>query len=155
MKLYKYLFAAVIMLLTSCHNTSRPQDKKADSTVRTLSPEDKKIKRENDIKEAVNNQKMIVGSWELVAVDSADIELKNERIMELPFIKVEFTKDLRITSFLRNNKKVTGTYEWMAQNREIVVTTENGEGHVLIKKVNENELISKEGEFKSYFKRIK
>ena len=126
MKLSKCLIAAVIQLLNSCQNTSDTKEKKAGSAVTALTPEARKVKRENDINEAINNQEMIVGSWEIVSVDSADIELNKERIKEIPFIKVEFTKDLRITSFLKSNKKVTGTYEWMAQNREIIVTTQNG-----------------------------
>ena len=154
MKLYSCFFAVVVMFFYSCQNTVS-KEAKTDNSSTTLSPQEKKIKRENDIKEAVNNQEMIVGLWELVAVDSAEIKMEKERLSEIPFFKVEFSKDLKITNFSRNGTSVQKSYEWMAQNREIVITTESGSGHVLIKKVNENELITKEGVFRSFFKRIK
>ncbi len=155
MKSSKCLFAAILLLVSACQSTAELKEKTAYEAVKTLSIEEKKVKRENDIKEAVNNKEMIVGQWDLVAVDSAGIKIEKLRLSEIPFTKLAFYKDLTFKYFRGASFVNSGMYEWIADNREMVLTSENGTGHLLVRKLDEKNLVVTELPLKLYFNRIK
>lgn len=155
MKLYKCLTGAVVLLLISCQSTGESKEKTADNTVTTLSPDEKKVKRENDIKAAVNNKELLVGKWILIGADSAGIKIKKDQLVQIQFSQIEFSKDLKFTGIFNNGASLPGIYELIAENREIVVTSDQESGHMLIKSINDIELKTKEAGINYYFTRDK
>lgn len=121
-------------LLQACNNTANTKPK-----IDTHSSSDvSSTERGRQIDRAKNNRTLLPGNWTLTDIRSGDESMQKIPLTETDFDELRFPS---ADSFaVGYNKKIvgSGTMEWMAEDRELVLTSVNDDRirRILIKNIN-------------------
>jgi hypothetical protein len=143
----------VALVLIACENSNlqKPEiDTHSSSDV-------SQTVRNQQIDKAKNNRTYLLGKWKVTEVRSGDEAMTKLSLSELDFDEMQFTPNDSFKVAYKGKGMVAGSVEWMAEDREIVMTADNIDAprRMLIKNVNDQYLKLKFNGYYYTFKKVK
>ena len=123
----------IILLLIACNDTTNDKPE-----IDTHSSSDvSQSKRAKQIDNAKNNRALLPGKWQVTDARKEDEAMTKMDLKEINFDVVNFSLLDSFHAYYQKKKLDSGTYEWMAEDRELVMTSVDGTvQRMLIKKIN-------------------
>lgn len=131
-------FLLACWLLQACNNT---ENTKPDVDTHSSSDVSQTV-RKRQIANAKSNRTYLPGRWKVTEVRTGDEAMTKMPLSELDFDEMQFTPNDSFSVVYKGKTVVAGNVEWMAEDREIVMSADNIDAprRMLIKNINDSYL---------------
>jgi hypothetical protein len=121
------------LLVIACSDANN-RTGKVDTSYTTDVSIDERVRQ---IDHAKHNKELLSGKWKLIDVRSADEVLAEVPLAEFDFDELRFPSSDSFAVLYKKKVKDKGTMEWMAEDRELVLTpaSDNQVRRILIKDI--------------------